>query len=299
VLVNDDKLVRLSGYEYISGHGFRKSGDRAVVDVEKMGAAGYSLTCGGVSPSGRWLAIGLHGPRPGAGKWERDRRLIIWDLEQGRVAFQAAETDSYAGHWFAWRGGDRLRFQRPVGTDADGETLLQILELSPLDWKGSEHAITQADLRSWEARVEPLPPGDEERKEAACRRLERLGYLSYSTALFWTPGFLDGRMGEVSPDGKAIATLVDAGMGRAKFILVRQKKGWIEEGLPAPRGLWMVQFWKEWVVIGEADMEPEKYPGWEKEPRIYREVNKRIRLFHPEDSSRSFECRAYLFLPGK
>jgi hypothetical protein len=247
-----------------------------------------------VAPDERRLAIGVAQPFV-------QRALWIVDLPSGKTREVLRDRDVQTRGWFCWRAPERLWFIRSHG---ERSLSFSIFDL-PLAGRPPSRRLTRRPISPG-----ALPgcfktlPGNIER---AARRLDASGYRppvgSPSYVHIWPPHLL-GHTGAVGEDG-AIATLVSGSLdsegpwqpgttGPNRFVVVRKERGiWREYGLAGMRDLWMVRFWKEWLLVGDGTLRPDPREGVPRGQGIIRD--RRIRVYSRADLRLRADVPADLF----
>jgi hypothetical protein len=310
----DGNDLRVARYAHRPSQGFGAEFDRAALDLRAAGLPDARVGEAALSPGSRWLALILE-PRVTGAAGPALHRLVILDLSTMRVALNRQPRRPVIEQDARWRGADRLylgeMFEEPnegphiFGIGA-GRDLFDVYSLKGPPWNKPDRKLTGTPVEDPRAFLGESPLAVTPVIRKAARHLLELGYgLPYLPA---PPGFepssywghyLRGTFGCVSADGRAIATLVgQPGVEDNAFVVLQERNRWAAKRLPVAGTPWMVRFWKDWVVVGEAELHEVPGPPGVIVPPRYEETNKRVKLFNLRDPSQPFEVRADYFLPA-
>lgn len=233
-------------------------GAPVVVDLERLGVSGLTLRSAALSPNGRWLAVGL--TMDGA-----KRTLLILRVATGEAVYCLTEEEGESHRWFAWTGGDSLRFFRAAESAPDGTLRYLVYALNGPLWRGTEKRLAERPVEEPPFLL-PEYRTREARGEWAAKWLSRLGYSIPSLGAYpegaqptsWKPYLIDpmGRYGSASDDRKWIAALVyDRHKQGNHLVLLDGVRRWEEhELLPVTKvRIWTTKFWADRLVVGTAD----------------------------------------------
>jgi hypothetical protein len=244
-----------------------------------------------LSPDAKRLAVGTSDEF-------QQRSLRIINLSTKQVEGRILERRSTYGPWFRWKDNGTLQQARLIPPVAKGQPFkYQLWECSAPDWNKQVRVDKGDSTKHPFAR--PDTAAIQKRRRVAARILTsshlspEMGSIPGGEPTWeWEPYM--GNRAIVSDDSRCIVAAVSTDEGRDLILMERSKK-WEVEVLGQPRHIHYLEFWLDWVVVGDGDLvEGARQPGV---PVQYVFAHMHITLHNLKTKGKALEIPGDFFLP--